>query len=102
MSHDFQVPYGIDAYCETQYNAVLDNVCSENGHALFARPFPLWKRAMDFGGAVTGLICFAPIMIAVAENNPTSANMVAPIGQPSLATSRKAGQSGRQIRRKSV
>jgi lipopolysaccharide/colanic/teichoic acid biosynthesis glycosyltransferase len=66
MSHDFQLTYGIDAYCETQYNAVLDNMCCENGHALFARPFPFWKRAMDMGGALTGLICFAPIMIAVA------------------------------------
>lgn len=42
------------------------NVRSANGHALFARPFPLWKRAMDFGGALAGLIAFAPVMIAIA------------------------------------
>ncbi|HRK33829.1 MAG TPA: sugar transferase [Candidatus Hydrogenedentes bacterium] len=43
-----------------------DDVTAECGHELFARPFPLWKRAMDIAGALTGLLLFGPVMIAVA------------------------------------
>ncbi|MBM3288743.1 MAG: sugar transferase [Candidatus Hydrogenedentes bacterium] len=39
---------------------------SENGHALFTRPFPWWKRAMDVAVALAGLMVFAPVMVAIA------------------------------------
>ncbi len=41
-------------------------IIPDSGHALFARPFPLWKRTLDIMGAVTVLTLSAPLMIAVA------------------------------------
>lgn len=43
-----------------------DDVRQCCGHELFARPFPLWKRAMDILGSLAGLSLFAPVMLAVA------------------------------------
>lgn len=34
--------------------------------ALFRRPLPVWKRAMDIVGALVALLLFSPIMISVA------------------------------------
>lgn len=33
---------------------------------LFARPLPLWKRALDIAGALLGLVLLAPIMVLAA------------------------------------
>ncbi|HRI87318.1 MAG TPA: sugar transferase, partial [Candidatus Hydrogenedentes bacterium] len=41
-------------------------IVPDSSHALFARPFPLWKRALDVFGALTVLAIASPIMIAVA------------------------------------
>ncbi len=50
--------------------------------------------------AASGTAPSQPIITEEVENSPTSAMMVAPIGQPRRRISRKAGQSARQNRRK--
>jgi len=66
-----------------------EDVLAECGHALFARPFPLWKRAMDIAGALAGIAAFGPVMIAVA--------LIIKITSPGpvLFTQKRGGMAGK-------
>lgn len=66
MSHNFNVTEEGQPVWETAGGPIHENMTAGSGHALFARPFPLWKRAMDICGALLGLCAFAPIMITIA------------------------------------
>jgi lipopolysaccharide/colanic/teichoic acid biosynthesis glycosyltransferase len=47
----------------TRFHARIE---PDSSHALFARPIPLWKRALDIVGASAVLAVASPVMIAVA------------------------------------
>ena len=66
MSHNFD--YALRESPAPSAEGLLDrdDVTTHCGNALFERPFPLWKRAMDFTGALCGLLAFGPVMLAVA------------------------------------
>lgn len=66
MSHNYRLAQNVSSMWDRRDDSAHASVSSKNSHALFSRPFPLWKRAMDIGGALGGLIVFAPVMIAVA------------------------------------
>ena len=66
MSHNFELAQDAGRYWEAAEAYASEWVSAENGHRLFARPFPVWKRAMDICGAVVGLMVFAPVMMTIA------------------------------------
>ena len=53
---------------------------------------------MAMACAASGTAPSQPIISAAVTKSPTSAMIVAPIGQPRCTISRKAAQSGRQSR----
>ncbi len=59
---------------------------------LLARPMPAWKRAMDVLGAAAGLVCFAPVFLAVAA----AIRMSDP--GPVFFRQRRAGLGGRPFK----
>ncbi|MCC6152320.1 MAG: sugar transferase [Candidatus Hydrogenedentes bacterium] len=65
MSHNYELAQDALPTWES-FASVRESIVSENGHALFARPFPKWKRAMDVAGSLCGIIAFAPVMLVLA------------------------------------
>ena len=67
----------------------VHTVASRPGLHLFAKPFPWWKRGVDFVGALAALIAFAPIMAAIALAIKATSN------GPVLFTQLRGGRGGR-------
>ena len=56
---------------------------------LLVRPMPWWKRAIDFTGALTALIIFSPVMLAIALAIKLTSK------GPVMFTQKRAGMGGR-------
>ncbi|GMW01034.1 MAG: hypothetical protein AMXMBFR84_21710 [Candidatus Hydrogenedentota bacterium] len=63
QNHNGFTPYILPHPRGSQHHTV--HVHNASGHALFARPFPWWKRTMDFTVALIALTVFAPVMLAI-------------------------------------
>lgn len=67
-----------------------DDTPVESLAPMFFRPTPLWKRSIDFTGALCGIVIFAPVLLLVAA----LIKLTDPAG-PVIFRQRRAGLGGR-------